>query len=53
MIYRNKSEISQHLQCSRQKVYSMIERWEVKEVHTSKKKVWYVIVLDFIKYLLD
>ena len=53
MIYKNKSEIARNLECWRQKIYNMIDRWEIKPVYIKDKRIGYVIVLDFIKYLLD
>lgn len=52
MIFRNKSEIARYLWCGRPKIYRMIERWEIKEVHNKFGKAGYVIVLEFIQYLV-
>jgi len=52
MIYKYKSEIVRHLECWRWKVDDMIKRNEIKELYVWEKKIWYVIVLDFIRYLL-
>ena len=32
----------------------MIKRWEVKEIYNDKwKRVWYIKVIEFIRYLID
>lgn len=53
MIYTNKKELAESLKKHRITIDSMIERWEVKQVFNQKgKRVWYVKVIDFIKYLV-
>lgn len=52
MIFKNKTEIAIYLNCWRWKIYDMIKRKEIKEIYIWKVK-GYVIVLDFIKYLLE
>ncbi len=53
MIFTKKIEIARYLDCGRWKIYDMIKRNEIKELYIWDKRVWYVIVLDFIKYLLN
>jgi len=53
MIFKTKQKLAEYKWCYRQKVTAMIKRWEVKELYVWEKKIGYIIVLDFIKYLLD
>jgi hypothetical protein len=53
MIFRTKQELAEYNWCYRQKVTAMIKRDEVKILYLWKKRIGYVIVKDFIKYLLD
>lgn len=54
MIFKKQIEVTDHLWVFRQKITSLKARWEVKEVFDNKwNKLWYVIVKDFIKYLVS
>ena len=52
MIFKTKKQVADYLKCYRQKIDSKIKKWEVKVLYLDNKKIWYVIVKDFIIYLL-
>jgi len=52
MIFKTKQELADYKWCFRQKVDAMIKRNEVKVLYVWNKKVWYIILLEFIKELL-
>ncbi len=54
MIYTNKKELAESLGKNRITINRMLRDNEVKEIVNQKgKRVWYVKVIDFIKYLID
>ena len=51
-IFKSKSEVARYLDCSRPAIETMIKNKLVKQV-SIWKATKYVIVLEFIKYLLE
>lgn len=53
VLYRNKINLARNINVDRATVDRMLKRWEVKEIVDDRwKRVWYVKITDFIKYLL-
>lgn len=52
MIFWTVTEISKYLVCSRWKIYNMLKKNEIKKIYNWMEFIWYVIVLDFLVYLL-
>ena len=53
MIFKTKQDLATYLKCYRQKIDSKIKKWEIKAIYIENKKIGYVIVKDFIIYLLS
>lgn len=51
-IFKSKSDIARYLQCSRPAIETQIKRWDIKQIEIWKVK-WYVVVKEFIIYLLE